>query len=157
MPTLVLLRHAKAEPHRSDDHSRVLAARGRADAAAVRPWLVANGLVPDRVVVSDAARARETWDLARPGGPDPLYDGRVYEASTADLREVIGETPDGVAVLVVVGHNPSVERLAWELDDSPGAREVTDRGLPTSALAVLEVDDWNLSGGVLREVAVPRG
>jgi phosphohistidine phosphatase len=157
MPLLVLLRHAKAEPHRHDDHSRVLAARGRADAAAAREWLRRKEVVPDRVVVSTAARTRETWELAAVGDGVVLLDDRVYDASEDELREVLAETPAEVEVLVLVGHNPGVERLAWELDDSPAAREHTDRGLPTCALALFTVDDWDLTNAVLQEVAVPRG
>jgi phosphohistidine phosphatase len=158
MGTLVLLRHAKAEPQSGDDRSRELAARGRADAAAVREWLVRQGIVPDMVVVSTATRTRQTWELASPGGAAPGYDDRVYDASTEELREIIGETPAEVGVLVLVGHNPSVERLAWELDDSPAARDRTDGGLPSSALAVFEVASWaEPMGAVLKEVFVPGG
>jgi phosphohistidine phosphatase len=157
MPTLVLLRHAKAEPHRGSDHSRQLARRGRADAAAVREWLAGKGIVPDRVVVSSSTRTRETWELASPGGPPPVLDDRVYDASAQELREVLERTPPGTAVVVLVGHNPGIERLAWELDDSTGARELTDRGMPTSALAVFDLDGWDLQTARLRELAVPRG
>ena len=158
MPTLVLLRHTKAEQHRTDDHSRSLAPRGRADALAVQAWLRDRGIRPDRVVVSTAQRARETWELADPGGAEAVYDERVYEAATPALLEVIADTPDEVATLALVGHNPGLERLAWELDDSDQAREVTDRGLSTGAVAVFTVTRWSdLTGARLEEVAVPRG
>ncbi len=158
MPTLVLLRHAKAEPSATDDHSRILAPRGRADASAVHTWLQGRGINPDRVVVSTAQRARETWALAGPTDPEAVYDERVYEAGTQALREVIAETPDGVDTLLLVGHNPGMERLAWELDDSVRAREVTDRGLSTGAVAVFSVSGWaDLTDARLEEVAVPRG
>jgi len=149
MRTLVLLRHSKAEAHRLDDRSRVLAPRGRDDAAQVRRWLTAQGIRPDRVVVSTSARTRETWELASVGTAVPEFDDRVYEASVADLREVVAETGDGVATLVLVGHNPAVEQLAWELDDSAEAREKTDRGLRTSGVAVFELDAWADSHGRL--------
>src|SRR5690242_19331477 len=123
VPRLILLRHAKAEPHRADDHSRVLAERGRADASAVRP-LIAE-LAPSLAVVSTSARTRETWELADPGGVPAVFDERVYEASVADLREVLGELTVESAVLV--GHNPSIERLAWELE----ANDDTNRGMRT--------------------------
>lgn len=148
MPTLVLLRHAKAEPHRLDDATRELADRGRADALAVRRWLDDRGIVPDRVVVSPATRTRQTWELA--GTVEPVVDARVYEAEVEDLREVVGETPGDVRVLVLVGHNPGVERLAWELDDSVP-------GMATSGVAVFDVASWQLDGAVLREQATPRG
>ena len=89
---------------------------------------------------SSAARTRETWSLADPGGTRVTYDDRVYEASVEDLREVLAELTVGCAVLV--GHNPAVERLAWELE----ANDDTNRGMRTSGVAVFEVDDWSLSG-----------
>ncbi|MCW2673739.1 MAG: phosphohistidine phosphatase [Frankiales bacterium] len=138
MPRLILLRHAKAEPHRTDDHARVLAPRGRADAAALRPLMVE--LVPELAVVSTSARTRETWALADPGGVAAVFDDRVYEASAADLREVLSELVVDAAVLV--GHNPSVARLAWELE----ANDETNRGMRTSGVAVFEVADWSLDG-----------
>jgi len=138
VPRLILLRHAKAEAHRPDDHSRVLAERGRADAAAARPFLA--GLGPQRAVVSTAARTRETWALADPGGVEAAFDDRVYEASVADLREVLAEQTAGCVVLV--GHNPSIERLAWELE----ANDDTNRGMRTCGIGVFDVDDWTLTG-----------
>jgi phosphohistidine phosphatase len=138
VPRLILLRHAKAEPHRTDDHSRVLARRGRDEATATKPVLAE--LAPAIAVVSTSARTRETWELADPGGVPVRYDDRVYEASVADLREVLGALTAESAVLV--GHNPSFERLAWELE----ANDDTNRGMRTCGLAVFEVADWSLAG-----------
>ena len=150
MRTLVLFRHSKAEPHRSDDHSRRLSGRGRDDAAEVRRWLSKQEIVPDRVVVSTSARTRETWELASVGHAVPEYDDRVYEASVTDLREVVEETSPDVATLVVVGHNPSIEQLAWALDETDEARERTDRGMRTSGIAVFELAEWtDLHGRLL--------
>jgi phosphohistidine phosphatase len=138
VPRLILLRHAKAEAPRSDDHSRVLAARGREEAAAARNTLAA--LAPEVAVVSTAARARETWQLADPGGVEVVLEDRVYEASVADLREVLAE--QSADCVVLVGHNPSIERLAWELEDN----DDTNRGMRTCGIAVFEVADWTLAG-----------
>jgi phosphohistidine phosphatase len=157
MPTLVLLRHAKAEPHHPDDHARVLASRGRTDAAAAREWLRNKGILPERVIVSTASRTRETWELASVGSARPIYDQRVYEAEPEDLLEVLRETPEQIGTVVLVGHNPSIEVLAWQLDDSEEARDQTGRGLPTAAIAVFEVDGWwDLASGRLTELAAPR-
>lgn len=142
MPTLVLLRHAKAEPHRDDDHSRVLAERGIADCGRVRRWLQDRQVRPDRVVVSTSARTRQTWELAGVGEVAPVYADEVYDASLAELVGLVHATPPHVGTLVVVGHDPGLTQLAWSLDDRPAAREWTDRGMATSAVAVLEVTSW---------------
>ena len=149
MVTLVLVRHAKTEPQSTDDHARRLTSQGRADAEQVRRWLTDQGLEPDRVLVSTAVRAQETWELASVGTAAAELDGRLYEASTADLREVVAESGPEVRTLVLIGHNPAVERLAWELDDSPSARERTDRGMRPGGVAVLALDAWDAAAGRL--------
>ena len=150
MPTLVLVRHSKAEPHRPDDHSRELAPRGRADAAEVREWLQRKGIDPSYVVVSTATRARQTWECCAVGSAPVGYDDRVYEASVQDLLEVLRESPAEAGTVVLVGHNPSVEQLAWRLDGSDAARDQTNQGLRTSGVAVFEVAAWkDLSEGRL--------
>jgi phosphohistidine phosphatase len=153
--TLVLIRHSKAEPHGTDDAARILTPRGQSDATAINRWLREERIVPDRVVVSPARRTRETWALA--GIVPPVYDDRLYEASEEDLRQVVRDTEPGVETLVLVGHNPSIEQLAWALDDSPAAREIVDRGLPTSTVVVVDVIDWDLARTAVRKVATPRG
>ena len=150
MPMFVLIRHAKAEPHRSGDHTRALAARARVDAAAMGGWLHGSGLLLERAVVSSSSRTRETWQATGLACPDVVFEERVYEATSEDLRAVIAETPVDVDVLALVGHNPAVERLAWEL-----ASDV--QAMPTSAAAVFSVEDWSLAGAVLQQLWTPRG
>lgn len=148
MPTLVLVRHAHAATG-ADDRARRLDARGRDEATSVRRWLADQGLVPDRVVVSPAVRTRETWELASVGAAEVRYDERVYEASVQELLSVVAETPASVGTLVLVGHNPAVEQLAWSLDDSPAAREQTDRGMRPAAVAAFFLDTWGAASGQL--------
>lgn len=150
MPTLVLIRHSKAEAHRDDDHARQLAPRGRADAAQLREWLTEREVEPDRVVVSTALRTRETWECCSVGSVPPVFDDRLYEASVDDLRAVIAETDPLVQVLVLVGHNPGVEQLAWALDDADGARDKTNTGMRTSGAAVFHLDSWGAQEATLQ-------
>ena len=57
MRRLILLRHAKSDwPPGMVDHDRPLAARGRRAAPLIGRWLVDNGFVPDRAVVSTASK-----------------------------------------------------------------------------------------------------
>jgi phosphohistidine phosphatase len=149
VPTLVLLRHAEAEPQRADDLARRLTARGREQAAQLRRWLQEHRVDPTRVLVSPAARARETWELAGVGSVQAEQERRLYDASEDELLEVMAEAPAATGALVLVGHNPSVERLAWVLDDSAAARERTDRGMGTAGAAVLELPSWDAGHGRL--------
>lgn len=180
MRRLVLVRHAKAGPHEGADVERELAPRGRRDARAVGEWLAAQELEPDRVVVSPAVRARQTWEAATVGlsaqvssrpqrvatpRVEPVVDDRVYENTVEDLLAVVRATPDAVATLVVVGHNPSVSALAITLDDGAGeagARRQLTLGFPTAGVAVLDLgaSTWAQAAAAactLAAFAAPRG
>lgn len=163
---LVLIRHSKAVAGGDPDHDRPLAARGVADAAALGQWLAAAGVVPDRVVVSTAVRARQTWEYAVAGldvGPAVLADHRVYDNTIDALLAILHETPSTVATVVLVGHNPSMGELAERLDDGRGdatAVAAVAESFPTSGVACFDVSGkWTrlgLGGARLTHFAVPR-
>ncbi|RNL73717.1 histidine phosphatase family protein [Streptomyces sp. I6] len=164
---LVVLRHAKsARPPGVADAERPLAERGLRDAPAAGRWLRDADCVPDLVVCSTAVRARETWDLAArelPTGPVARHDPRLYGASATDLLAVVRETPDEVATLLLVGHNPALEEFVLLLA-SEGLGDTLQRveeKFPTSAIAVLtQQTSWPEAapgGSLLTDVAVPRG
>jgi phosphohistidine phosphatase len=143
----VLLRHAKSDwPEGVADHDRPLAGRGRRDALLVGGWLGAAGYVPDAVVCSTAARARETWDLAAgrlPAGAAPAvrYEPRVYEASVLGLLMLVREFDPAWQTVAVVGHNPGMAELTLGLAE-PGAVQLP-AAFPTAAVAVLGLrDTW---------------
>jgi len=95
---LVLIRHAKAAQG-GIDAERPLAERGLVDAAAVGRWLAERSLLPDRVVVSPARRASQTWQLAGAElGPvaRAVVDERVYDNTLSDLLRVVRESPPDV-------------------------------------------------------------
>src|SRR5581483_3175945 len=95
---LVLIRHSKAAEG-DVDVGRPLAPRGLKDAAAVGQLLKGLGIAADRVVVSSALRARQTWEAAQAqagGKPDVVVDDRVYANTVAHLLVMIRQTPDAV-------------------------------------------------------------
>jgi phosphohistidine phosphatase len=160
---LVLVRHAKAGGG-AVDRDRPLAARGVAEAPALGRWLAERQIAPDRVVVSPARRARQTWDLAaRELGPlaEPVFDERVYGNTVEDLLEILRDTPAQVSTLAVVGHNPGIQDLAIMLDDGrgddAGRKELTTK-YRTSGVAVFDVSDsWaELRSATLTSFAAPR-
>ena len=162
---LVLIRHAKSAEG-PVDVERGLNPRGLRDRGAVGRWLQDIGVTPDRVVVSPAQRARLTWEgaAAHLAAPDPVVDERIYDNDDELLLELIRETPDDVATLVLIGHNPSFGSLAYDLDDGTGdheARQDLLTGFPTSATAIFDFDggwaDVRRRGGRLVAYAVPRG
>jgi phosphohistidine phosphatase len=163
---LIVLRHAKSDWPDVPDHERPLAKRGRRDAPAVGRWLRDAGIRPDLVVCSTARRARETWELAaeKLGGDVPVeYDRRLYGASADELLSVVHEAPEAVQTMLLVGHNPAMQRLALTLAGTADgdALERVDSDFGTSALAVLDVPgSWAelVPGGArLTTFAKPRG
>lgn len=169
--SLWLLRHGKAAsdaPWGGSDAERPLTGRGRRDATALGRRLAAGdgsfGLtgvrLPDVVLGSAAVRTRQTAELVvegMGGRPLDLYRS-LYGAETSTVLQYLRELDEGVASAMVVGHNPTMYRLAWELlaDGTEGAGEGGDRsrlqehGFPTCSLAVLAlaVGSWeDVAGG----------
>ena len=141
---LLLVRHAKAAQG-GVDVDRPLTKRGIRQAAAIGAWLEQAGLVPDRVVVSPARRAAQTWERAgAPLEPAPqlIVDERIYDNTVESLLEAIREAPGDVRTLAVVGHNPSIAELTDVLDDGKGsadARRDIEAGFPTAGVAMFEL------------------
>lgn len=135
---LLLVRHGKAADG-PVDAERPLTKRGMRQAAAIGAWLEQTGLVPDRVLVSPARRAAQTWEGTGTTPGRRIIDGRIYDNTVEALLDAIRETPDDAQILAVVGHNPSLAELAEVLDDgrgSPDARRRLDAGFRTGGVAV---------------------
>jgi phosphohistidine phosphatase len=141
---LLLVRHAQAAAG-SIDENRPLTDEGARGAAVIGSWLAQEGLVPDRVLVSPARRAAQTWELAAASlssDPQPVFDQRIYDNTAQALLAAIRETPEEVQVVAVVGHNPSMAELALLLDDGRGpARPRSDvaAGFRAGGVAVFEL------------------
>ncbi|WP_246050919.1 SixA phosphatase family protein [Nocardioides guangzhouensis] len=164
---LVIIRHAKAEPSAATDHERRLTDAGRADAGEAGDWLAGFGVVPDRVLVSSAARTRDTWESLAEGAAyavEPVFDDSLYAAGPETALDLLRETSDEVTTLLVIGHNPTMAFLAQMLEDGEGdagASSAMAEGFPTTAVAVLAHDgSWaelEMSGATLRAFHVGRG
>ena len=64
-PDSVSSRQGRALPNRAwKDRARALIERGRKDAAKIGAYMASHALIPDRVVMSPAARTQETWKYA---------------------------------------------------------------------------------------------
>jgi len=134
---LILLRHAHADPASAgmSDFDRALSATGLAEAASAGQWLREHALVPDRVLCSPARRARETLEvvLEQVGYVDQRLDPGMYEASAGQLVALIDAHLDADRVLLV-GHNPGLERLAALLHSGQSSDY---RGMPPAGIALL--------------------
>ncbi len=153
--TLWLLRHAKAvtdPPPGGSDFDRVLAPRGRRDAAALGQLFAGDGeglgpalkSVPRPAValVSPAARTAATADLvlahlAQP--PERRLDDALYGADPEEVLAALCALPDEVDAAMVVGHNPTAHSLSQGLltaRDKKGQSAAVRHGFPTCALGV---------------------
>lgn len=144
MRRLLLLRHAKsswADPG-VRDHDRPLNARGRTAAPLVGGYLRTHDLVPDRVLCSSARRTCETLALLDlPGSVDIEVEHDLYLAYEETVLDLVRETDDAVATLMVVGHNPTTHDVALGLagGGDPDALARLGQKYPTGALAVLGI------------------
>jgi phosphohistidine phosphatase len=143
---LLLLRHAKADrPAGGTDHDRPLARRGREDAERLGARLAADGLLPDRVIVSDALRTRQTCERVLAGAkasPPVAEEPRLYEATSAAILAVLAEA-DLTGTVLAIGHNPGFHETAARLaggGDREGLMRLRE-GFPTAALAVFDLPD----------------
>jgi phosphohistidine phosphatase len=145
MRHLLLLRHAKAVAHsKGGDIERELAPRGRREAGLLGRHMLGKGLRPDLALVSASARTRETVALLMAHWPAsaPLDIQRgLYLAEAPAMLEALRAAPDEARTLMVVGHNPGMADLAFNLTAAgdPDARMHMMAGFPTCALAVFEV------------------
>ncbi len=139
MRELILLRHAHAEPAADGqpDLDRPLTVQGLAEAQAAGRWLAEQGLVPDRVLCSPARRARETLEavLEGTGYVEQRLEERIYEATAGTLAE-LADAHRETERLLLVGHNPGLERLAALMHSGQSGDY---RGMPTSAVVVLKL------------------
>jgi phosphohistidine phosphatase len=139
------MRHAKAEPGGETDALRELAQRGWDDALEAGRWLAGHDVTPDAALVSSARRTTSTWLALAEGGSfeaEVSYSDSLYSAGPETALDLVRETGDEVAVLVVVGHNPTMAYLAQLLDDGSGDGQAASEmatGFPTGALAVFDV------------------
>jgi phosphohistidine phosphatase len=118
-------------------------------------------------LVSTATRTRQTWQLASAAWARPphcRFDGRIYDASVDDLLLLLRETEHRYGCVVLVGHNPGMEDLAFAVDDGLGDADAIarmGRKFPTCGLAVFDIArPWEHlveTGGRLREFEVARG
>ena len=152
MRRLLLFRHAKAERSEpgTQDLSRVLIDRGRKDAGKIGIYMAGHALVPDRVLLSPAARSQETWKYAVTAfhpAPAAMSTERLYDATPDVILGVIEDIPASAHTLLVIGHNPGLHELALMLIASGDiiARERLREKLPTAGLVIIDFafDDWS--------------
>ncbi|MGB7655275.1 MAG: histidine phosphatase family protein [Novosphingobium sp.] len=148
MKTLGLFRHAKSDwqDPRARDFDRPLNKRGRKGAAIMGQHVRDYGITWDRMIASPAIRCAETIEIAAEAAGRPVaanWDRRIYLASGVTLADLLREQDGDPASILMVGHNPGLEDLIFDLvpdDGTSPLRDVVEEKFPTASFAVLELD-----------------
>jgi len=162
---LFLLRHAKADREEpgAGDKERILAPRGREDAARIGRFLNEEVYLPNLILCSTAARTRQTLELLLPGlgiQPQVEYLDELYLADAETILTLVRQAADGTGSLMIVGHNPGLEEAARSLVRPPEERKLRKRyqamseKFPTGSLAAIdfEAEHWGAIGGWVGEL-----
>jgi phosphohistidine phosphatase len=167
---LGLFRHAKSDwqDPRARDFDRPLNERGRKGAEIMGRHIREHGTNWKRVLSSPAIRCFQTIEIASEASGAPAlkveWDRRIYLASSATLADLLREQSDDLPSLLMVGHNPGLEDLIFDLVPDDGAsplRDVVEIKFPTASFAVLElaIERWSDLGegcGQLAHLVRPR-
>ena len=140
MQRLILFRHAKAErtSPTGEDFDRPLSPQGREDARLTGRALADAGYRPDLALVSAARRTIQTWEAAAVAFPQARVEiiRNLFNADSDTLLDAARSHAERAETLMLVAHNPGAHELASRL--TTDAR--LDRGFPTSAAAVFELE-----------------
>lgn len=160
MKRLILMRHAKSDwsALTASDHERTLNARGIESAQAIGDWLRQEGMRPDHILCSDAARTQETLaHLKLPETPTTLTR-ELYLAEPEAMLHILRQ--QSADCILMLAHNPGSAILAEQLLQRLPDDEEFDR-FPTCAtlVAEFEIEDWSkleIGTGTSRNFIVPR-
>lgn len=152
MKILCLFRHAEAmdEAASGRDFDRRLTEKGQAHAAAIGSALAAAARF-DRVLVSEAARAWETWRAIAPALEcvEAQVHRALYMAGPQRILEFAAQS-GGDAVLVI-GHNPGLRETAESLAPGSAPR------LRKASGVLLALDGFNMqaSARLVQRINLP--
>lgn len=142
MKTLLLMRHAKSDwsAEYGADHDRPLSERGVRSARVMGQVLAREGLAPDLIISSTAARARSTAEIASESGgwaTDLVLEELLYGSGPNDVIELAASAPQ-VGRLMLVGHQPT-----WSILASILTGERVEMKTATVAVIEFDIDDWS--------------
>jgi len=162
------MRHAKSDwtTPGLPDRERPLASRGKRATDMLVQYLRREGIAPTLVLCSSAARAVQTLDrIAIALAPETAMsiEEDLYGASCEDLAHRLHQLPDTVPSVMLIGHNPALQRLAVMLTGEGDAQALARlrEKLPTGALVTLALTtgEWGqleTSGARLLSLITPK-
>tara|TARA_B100001559_G_C16306965_1_gene532389 strand:+ start:77 stop:571 length:495 start_codon:yes stop_codon:yes gene_type:complete len=117
MKEIYVLRHAKSSWDNSNlsDFERPLADRGISDAKKMSKFLKDMNIKIDKVLCSNAIRAKETFDLTADGFNFEIdkatYLEKLYFGDTTTIIQDLKELDESLNNILIVGHNPTLHYL----------------------------------------------
>ena len=117
MKEIYVLRHAKSSWDNSNlrDFERPLADRGISDAKKMSKFLKDMNIKIDKVLCSNAIRAKETFDLTADGFNFEIdkatYSDKLYFGDTTTIIQDLKELDESLNNILIVGHNPTLHYL----------------------------------------------
>lgn len=148
MKILGIWRHAKSDwnDRSARDFDRPLNQRGLKGAEIMGRHIAALPIYWERIIASPAVRVAQTIELGAQAAritPQVRWDRRIYLASSATLIDLLREQEGEPATILMVGHNPGLEDLIFDLvpdDGSSPLRDSVEEKFPTATFARLELD-----------------
>ena len=131
MKEIYVLRHAKSSWDNSNlsDFERPLADRGISDAKKMSKFLKDMNIKIDKVLCSNAIRAKETFDLTADGFNFEIdkatYLDKLYFGDTTTIIQDLKELDESLNNILIVGHNPTLHYLVEILTNEPINRFTT--------------------------------
>ncbi|KJD32695.1 phosphohistidine phosphatase [Tamlana sedimentorum] len=158
MKKLIIVRHAKSSwEHNVSDHERPLNKRGFNDADLVSKYLINLKLKYDKLISSDAMRAKTTANIfienLKITKSICFLDHNLYDFSGEKLIQVVRECPDSVNNLIIFGHNHAITSFVNLYGD------VYVDNIPTCGVTILElnIEQWdNLKPGKTFRTIFPK-
>ncbi len=147
MIELLVMRHAKSDWSAGEaDFDRPLNERGTQAAAKMAAWLADEGLQPDCIVSSSAARTRATaLAVAKACDVDLTmveFDADLYLADAFTWMQKLTKQVEGR--VLICGHNPGLDYLVDGLSSAPAPLSVSGKLMTTAAIAHFRFDvQWS--------------
>lgn len=158
MKQLYMVRHAKSSwKHDVPDHERPLKERGHNDASLVALKIASEISAPQKIISSDANRARTTAEYFRDAFGMIIeqleLNHTLYDFSGQDVMSVIKNLDDGLDTVMIVGHNHAFTSVANMLGNE------YIENLPTSGFVQITfpVNSWkDITTGETSRTLFPR-
>ena len=142
MKTIMLMRHGKSDWENSEtDFDRPLSKRGLKDVPRMAQTVAKCRIVPELIISSPAARAKETAELfveELGTGTQLRFEKSLYGESSDAYLKCIRNADNNVNCLMLTGHNPDIERTAEFLAcKENGGLSIK---MPTAAIICLQAE-----------------